>query len=83
VGSGQDATGATLPAITPDSPAAKAGIKDGDIVTSIEGMTIDTEHPLDSIITRFAPGRTVTVEVLRGGATVTLQVTLGTRPADL
>ncbi|MEA2633182.1 MAG: hypothetical protein QOE66_3401, partial [Chloroflexota bacterium] len=80
VGSGQDATGATLPAITPDSPAAKAGIKDGDIVTSIEGMTIDTEHPLDSIITRFAPGRTVTVEVYRGGSTVTLQVTLGTRP---
>jgi serine protease Do len=83
VGSGQDGTGATLPAITPDSPAAKAGIKDGDIVTSIEGMTIDTQHPLDSIITRFAPGRTVTIEVLRGGSTLKLQVTLGTRPADL
>jgi serine protease Do len=83
VGPGQDGTGASLPAITPDSPASKAGIKDGDIVTSIEGMTIDTEHPLDSIITRFAPGRTVTVEVLRGGSTVKLQVTLGTRPADL
>jgi S1-C subfamily serine protease len=83
VGPGQDQSGASLPAITPDSPAAKAGIKDGDIVTSIEGMTIDTEHPLDSIITRFAPGRTVTVEVLRGGTTVKLQVTLGTRPADL
>ncbi len=83
VGAGQDGTGATLPAISPDSPASKAGIKDGDIVTSIEGMTIDTEHPLDSIITRFAPGRTVTIEVLRGGSTVKLQVTLGTRPADL
>jgi serine protease Do len=83
VGAGQDQTGASLPAITPDSPAAKAGIKDGDVVTSIEGMTIDTEHPLDSIIIRFAPGRTVTVEVLRGGSTVKLQVTLGTRPADL
>ncbi len=83
VGSGQDGTGATLPAITPDSPASKAGIKDGDIVTSIEGMTIDSQHPLDSIITRFAPGRTVTIEVLRSGSTLKLQVTLGTRPADL
>jgi S1-C subfamily serine protease len=83
VGPGQDQTGASLPAISPDSPASKAGIKDGDVVTSIEGMTIDTEHPLDSIITRFAPGRTVTVEVYRGGSTVKLQVTLGTRPANL
>jgi serine protease Do len=83
IGPGQDQNGASLPAIAPDSPAAKAGIKDGDVVTSIEGMTVDTEHPLDSIITRFAPGRTVTVEVFRNGATVKLQVTLGTRPANL
>ena len=83
IGAGQDQTGATLPGISPDSPAAKAGLKEGDVVTSIEGMTIDTTHSLESIITRFAPGRTVTVEVYRDGTTVKLQVTLGTRPADL
>jgi serine protease Do len=83
IGPGQDQSGANLPAISPDSPAAKAGIKDGDVVTSIEGMPIDTQHPLDSIITRFAPGRTVTVEVFRNGSTVKLQITLGTRPANL
>ena len=83
IGAGQDPSGATLPAISPDSPAAKAGIKDGDIVTSIEGMPVDADHPLDSVITRFAPGRTVTLEVYRNGSTVKLQVTLGTRPADL
>jgi serine protease Do len=83
IGPGQDQTGATLPGISPDSPAAKAGLKEGDVVTSIEGMPIDTAHSLESIITRFAPGRTVTVEVFRDGATIKLQVTLGTRPADL
>jgi serine protease Do len=83
VGPGQDQTGASLPGITPGSPAAKAGIKEGDIVTSIEGMTVDSLHPLDSIIVRFAPGRTVTLEVYRSGATLKVQVTLGTRPADL
>ena len=46
-------------------------------------MTIDTEHPLDSILTRFAPGRTVTRRGVPRRPTVTLQVTLGTRPADL
>jgi serine protease Do len=68
-------------AITPGSPAEKAGIKAGDIVTSIEGITIDTEHPLDAVLTQFAPGRTITIEVYRGGSTVKLQLTLGTRPA--
>jgi len=70
-------------AIVPNSPADKAGIKAGDVVTSLEGITIDTEHPLDAVLTQFAPGRTVTVEVYRNGSTIKLQVTLGTRPANL
>ena len=80
VGVGQDDTS---PAIVADSPAAKAGIKSGDIVTSLEGIAIDTEHPLDAVLTQFAPGRTVTVEVYRNGQTLKLQLTLGTRPANL
>jgi S1-C subfamily serine protease len=71
------------PAVVPDSPADKAGVRAGDIVTSLEGITIDTEHPLDAVLTQFAPGRTVTVEVYRNGSTIKLQVTLGTRPANL
>ena len=80
VGVGQNDTSA---AVVPDSPADKAGLKIGDIVTSLEGITIDTEHPLDAVLTQFAPGRTVTVEVYRNGSTIKLQVTLGTRPANL
>jgi S1-C subfamily serine protease len=71
------------PAVVPDSPADKAGLRAGDIVTSLEGIKIDTEHPLDAVLTQFAPGRTVTVEVYRNGSTIKLQVTLGTRPANL
>jgi S1-C subfamily serine protease len=44
---------------------------------------IDEEHPLDATLSQHAPGRGVTVEVQRGNQTMTLQVTLGTRPADL
>jgi len=80
VGVGQNDSSA---AVVPDSPADKAGLRAGDVVTSLEGITIDTEHPLDAVLTQFAPGRTVTVEVFRNGSTIKLQVTLGTRPANL
>jgi S1-C subfamily serine protease len=83
IGPATDASGATLPAITPSSPAEAAGLKDGDIVLTIEDQTIDSEHPLDAILTSFAPGQTVTMKVLRGTDELTIKVTLGTRPNDL
>ena len=70
-------------AVVPDGPAAKAGVKQGDIIVAIDGQAIDTEHPLDSVLTQFAPGETVTLGVLRDGQKVEVQVTLGVRPADL
>jgi serine protease Do len=83
IGPATDASGATLPAITPSSPAEAAGLKDGDIVLAIEDQTIDSEHPLDAILTSFAPGQTVTMKVLRGTDEIAIKVTLGTRPNDL
>jgi S1-C subfamily serine protease len=74
--------GGTDPAITPDSPADKAG-SEGDVIVSINGMAIDQEHPLDSLLVQFAPNDTVTLYVLRDGKTVTIRVKLGTRPKDL
>ena len=82
VSGGQDTSGAAQPAVVPDGPADKAGVKDGDIVTSIEGMAIDGEHPLDAVLTQFAPGRTVTLGINRAGKTLELQLTLGTRPTN-
>ena len=83
VDGGQTGTGSSGEAIVPDGPAAKAGVKQGDIIVAIEGQTIDTEHPLDSVLTQFAPGRTVTLGILRNGQKLDVQVTLGVRPADL
>jgi S1-C subfamily serine protease len=70
-------------AVRASSPAAVAGIKTGDIVIAINGQTLDAQHPLDAVLTQFAPGDTITLEVLRGKEHKTLTVTLGTRPKDL
>jgi S1-C subfamily serine protease len=67
----------------PGSPAAAAGLRDGDIIVSVDGIEITWDRPLDDILTQFAPGRTVALEVLRDGQPITLTLTLGTRPADL
>jgi len=73
----------TEDAVRASSPAAVAGIKTGDIVISINGQAIDAQHPLDAVLTQFAPGDTITLEVIRGQEHKTLSVTLGTRPRDL
>ena len=80
---GFDANGQPVTGVEAGKPAAVGGVKDGDIITSIDGKVIDEEHPLDATLAQFAPGATVSLDVLRDGKHVTLTVTLGTRPAGL
>jgi S1-C subfamily serine protease len=80
---GRDANGNPTSGVEAGTPAAKAGIKDGDIIVSVNGKVIDEGHPLDATLAQFSPGDTVSVDVLRSGQHVNLQVTLGTRPAGL
>jgi serine protease Do len=83
IGPATDAAGAELPAITPGSPAEAAGLKDGDIIVRIEDQAIDSEHPLDAVLTSYGPGQIVKLTVLRGTEQLTIAVTLGTRPDGL
>ena len=80
---GRDDQGNPTTGVEPGTPAAKAGIKDGDIIVSVNGKPIDSEHPLDATLAQSSPGDTVKVDLLRGGKHVLIDVTLGTRPAGL
>jgi len=79
----QTASGETLEAVIGGGPADRAGIREGDIITRIGDQAIDAEHPLDLALAGFAPGQTVDIEIIRGGETLTVTLTLGTRPSDL
>jgi S1-C subfamily serine protease len=83
IGPATDAAGGELPAITAGSPAEAAGLQDGDIIVRIETQMIDAEHPLDAVLTSYAPGQTVRMDVLRDGQQIEISVTLGVRPPDL
>jgi S1-C subfamily serine protease len=80
-GSGAAAAGG--PSIVAGGPAESAGLKEGDIITAVNGTTIDTAHPLDLVMSQLAPGDTATLTVLRDGQSITITVVLGTRPATL
>src|SRR3954452_16268463 len=73
----------TGPAVVGDGPAAKAGVKENDIITRINDQAIDTLHPLDAVLSQFSPGDKVTLTILRDGKTLTVTVVLGVRPPGL
>jgi S1-C subfamily serine protease len=83
IGPATGGDGESLPAVTEGSPAEAAGLREGDVILSIEGQAIDAEHPLDAVLTSFAPGQTVKVSILRGSDEMELSITLGTRPEGL
>jgi serine protease Do len=68
------------PAVVAGSPADRAGIREGDIIVKVNEQAVDGDHPLDATLSEYAPGETVTLELLRDGQTTTVQLTLGTRP---
>ncbi len=65
-----------------DSPAAKAGLKVGDIVTTVDGSKVDSVRDLVRSVRRKKDGETIQMEVLRDRAARTLNVTVAARKDD-
>lgn len=69
------------PGVVPNSPAAKSGVKEGDIITKIGDKTIDSTNSLQSLIGKYKVGDKATITLLRDGKTQTLEVALEAAPA--
>jgi serine protease Do len=65
-----------------NGPAAKAGIKSGDVITSVNGAPVKDARDLAKRIGGLVPGDSVKVGVYRDGASQTLNLTLGTLPNE-
>lgn len=63
-------------AIVKDSPAAKAGLKDKDIVTAVNGVKVGEAGTLTDLIGEYKPGDTVQLTVIREGNEIAVNVTL-------
>ena len=70
----QDNTGALVASVTADSPAAKAGILDGDIILKFDGKDVTSMRGLPRIVAQTPIGKEVDVEILRKGQRMNLRV---------
>jgi serine protease Do len=69
--------GVLLGRVVPDSPAAKAGLKENDVVTEINGQRVEGATQFRRMIHEIPAGRSVQLTVWRDGRAQTLSVTLG------
>jgi serine protease Do len=76
----KDAKGALVAGVTPKSPAEKAGLQDGDIVTEFNGKAVKDSRHLKLQVAQTTPGTSVPVKVLRDGKMKSLDVTVKELP---
>ncbi len=69
--------GAVLGKIIPDSPAAKAGLKENDVVTELNGQRVEGASQFRRMIHEIPAGRTVRLSIWRDGRAQTISATLG------
>ena len=73
----QEAAGAAVSQVTPDSPAARGGLKAGDVLTQLNGQKLETGSDLQVAISQMQPGTKIALGILRDGKPQTLNVTVG------
>jgi serine protease Do len=72
-----DASGAIVTQVTPDSPAGHAGLKNGDVLRSLNGSPIVNGSALQVVVSQTAPGNTISLGILRDGKPDTVKLKVG------
>ncbi|GFE04791.1 hypothetical protein Scani_10590 [Streptomyces caniferus] len=70
------------PPVAPDGPAAKAGIKAGDVITKVDGAPVHSGEELIVKIRSHRPGDTLALTLLRGGKDRSVRLSLGSSSTD-
>ena len=73
--------GALIQEVAPNSPASRAGLRPGDLVTTIDGKAVENYSEMVASIRGHQPGDKVTLGITRGGNETTITATLTQRPA--
>ncbi len=73
-------SGALIQEVLPDTPADKAGLRVGDVITQIQNTPVDANHRLADVLAQYKPGQQTTLTIWRMGSTHTVTVTLGEHP---
>lgn len=68
--------------VEPAGPAARAGLRAGDVVTRVNGTNVTPDTTLSYLIANVAPGSAARLEVIRDGKPVTITATVATRPPE-
>ena len=69
-----------VPAVFPDSPAAEAGLQDGDVIVAVDGEPVNAEDDLSEHVLKRSPGDTLSLRIVRGDEEQDIQITLGVLP---
>jgi serine protease Do len=77
-----DDRGALVASVEQDSPAAKAGVAPGDVITAVNGHHISSQRELAINVSQIPPGTDAALGVYRNGSNKTINVTIGTLQND-
>lgn len=74
--------GQIIAAVTPGGPAARGGLRAGDVVTQVNGRSVNPDQSLSYLVAAVSPGQTARLNVLRNGRPQTVNVTVAARPTE-
>ena len=75
--------GALVADVQPDSPAAKGGLKNGDVITGVNGQPVEDANKLTFSVGAVSPGTKLELDVVRDGKTEKVKLTAGERPSNV
>ncbi len=78
-----DVAGVLVNQVEPDGPADKAGLKQGDVIRTLNGQTVEGMTRFRALVANMSPGTEIVLGILRDGKTETVKVTLTEQPGSM